>query len=354
MHDVVIVGGGVAGGYLAQRLKGLDVVVIDRERKIFPRDSGIVSTRFDSFFGKKFIKKEITEMKLISKKHSFFLNSPRPFAYVLEREDLLKYLRKTNMRYETVRRVAVGRDSVVTETDNDTYESKIVVGADGANSVVKRTLGIKQAKIFVGIMARTEKMRHDTISIYFHKDYSKEFFSWIIPENNEYGTITSGKAKDYLNRFRADMGLEAGDIYAYPVPINYTRSFGPRSLLIGDACGQVKPLTGGGIIFSMRAAAVAEKTIRSALEKQRFGESFMSQYEAGWKKEFGFEIKKQLLVRSIYAKLSDKDVDNIFRDFGPSIESVKDFDYDHFTRVWPRLPKTKLLKFALTKFPLLF
>ncbi len=356
MHDIIIVGAGIAGGYLAQRMQDLDVLVIEKEKNIVPRDSGIVSRRFDNLFGanKKFIKKEIMEMKLISQSNSFFLNSDRAFAYILEREELLRHLRKTNIKYETVKKVTADRDKVTVATNNNEYETKIVIGADGSNSIVKRSLGIKQTKIFLGIMERTNRIQKDIISVYFNKRYSKEFFAWIIPDNAEYGTITSSKAKEYLDKFRNDMNLPEGNIYAYPVPINYTKSFGLRSLLLGDACGHVKPLTGGGIIFSMRAAVIAEKIVRSALEKNRFDEYFLSQYEKQWKKDFGMEIKKQLIVRSIYSKLSNNDIDKIVKDFGPSIEKIKEFDYDHFTKVWTRLPKAKLLKYAISKFPLLF
>ncbi len=356
MYDVIIVGAGIAGSYLAQRLQGLDILVIEKDRNVVPRDSGIVSRRFDNLFGanKKFIKKEIMEMKLISPNFSFFLNSDRAFAYILEREELLSHLRKTNIKYETVKKIAIGKEKSTVITDNNEYNSKIVIGADGSNSVVKRALGIRQTKIFLGIMERTRKMEQDAISVYFNKKYSKEFFAWVIPQNAEYGLIAGSKAKQYLDEFRNDMGLPAGDIYAYPVPINYTKSFGQRALLLGDACGQVKPLTGGGIIFSMRAALIAERIIRESVKKNRFDERFLSMYEKMWKKDFGLEIKKQLLVRSIYSKLSNNDIDKIVRDFGPSIEKIKNFDYDHFTNVWPRLPKAKLLKYMISKFPLLF
>ncbi len=354
MYDVIIIGAGLAGSYLSKRLKDLDILVIEKERKVVPRDSGIVSTRFDNLFGKKFIKDEIKEMKLISQNSSFFLTSDRTFAYVLEREKLLKDLRKTNIKYEAAKNVSINKDKVTVTTVNGEYQGKIVVGADGANSAVKRALSIKQTKIFLGIMERTRKIEQETISVYFNKNYSREFFAWVIPQNGEYGLITSSKAKEHLDTFRKYMSLPPGDIHAYPVPINYTKSFGQRALLLGDACGQVKPLTGGGIIFSMRAAQIAEKTIREALKKNLFNERFLSRYERGWKNEFGHEIKKQLIIRNVYSKLRNNDIEKIFRDFGPSIEKISEFDYDHFTNIWPKLPKIKLVKFAIKKFPLLF
>ncbi len=354
MFDVVIIGAGLAGGYLAQRLQGLDILVIEKEPKVIPRDSGIVSTRFGTLFGNRFIKEEIREMKLVSENNSFLLNSDKPFAYILEREELLRHLRGKNIIYENVKTVKIEKEKATITTDKGEHEAKLVVGADGSNSIVKRALGIKQTKIFLGIMERARKIEDDMISVYFNKKYSREFFAWIIPQNAEYGTITSSKSKEYLDAFRKDMQLPAGDVYAYPVPINYTKSFGQRTMLLGDSCGQVKPLTGGGIIFSMRAAIIAEKTIREAVKKNRFDEKFLSIYEKMWKKEFGLEIKKQLIVRNIYSKLSNNGIDKIVKDFGPAIEGTKDFDYDHFTKVWPRLPKAKLLKHAITKFPLLF
>ena len=66
MLDIIIVGGGIAGCHLASKLSGrYRILLIERRKEIIPKDSGIVSIRYDDVFGKrgkKFIGSEIAKM----------------------------------------------------------------------------------------------------------------------------------------------------------------------------------------------------------------------------------------------------------------------------------------------------
>ena len=347
MHDVIVVGAGIAGSYLASRLDK-DVMILEKSKKT-KKDTGIVSKKILEFLPKKVLEKEIREMKFFSPSGlNFSLKSEKPFAYFLKR-DFISYLRKkarknSKIRYETVNNIEYLKDSVIVHTDRNDYECRLVVGADGANSIVRRTAGIKNPGIFLGMMTRARI--NDEIKIYLNKYFSSDFFSWIIP--GEYGLITAIRPKDYFEYFKKTMNLPEGRFYSSPIPVGCTKSYFHRTLLIGDSCGMTKPLTGGGIIFSLTACNYAEQTIKEAFHKNRFESGFLNQYEKKWKGDFGYEIRKQMLFRNIYRKLTNKDIDNLFRDFGPSIERLGEFDYDHFSKSWRDMPKLKLLKFLIT------
>ena len=237
-------------------------------------------------------------------------------------------------------------------TNKTTHESKMIIGADGATSVVRRSLAISNPLLYTGLFVRTKNpLETKKITVYLNKYLSPDFFSWIIPQNNEYGLITAIRPHDYFEYFKKEMNLPEGLQFSFPIPIGCTKSYSDKAILVGDSCGQTKPLTGGGIIFSLTAAKHAINIINEACEKKRFDKAFLSEYETLWKNEFKSEIRKQLLIRKIYRKLSNNDIEKAFKDFGPSIENLKEFNYDHFSSSWRSMPKWKLFKFFLTKIP---
>src|SRR3989344_7004633 len=278
MYDIIVVGAGTAGSFLASRLENKDILILEKNRKIPLRDSGIVSTEFKRFFQEgNLIEDEISEMAARSHKHEFSLKSGNPYAYTLKRVKFAKYLRKkaskkTKIKYEFVKKVEYEKDKVRVLTDKGEHEAKMVIGADAAYSTVRRTVGIMDPEFFIGLMVRAKpKTTSKNIEVHFNKHYSPDFFSWVIP-NKEYGLITAVRPNEYMKYFKESLNLPQGDKYAYPIPMGHTKSFSNRTLLIGDACGQVKPLSGGGIMFSLRAALHAKKTIEEAFNQKRFDE----------------------------------------------------------------------------------
>ena len=354
MYDVIIVGGGVAGCHLASKLAGLNVLLIEKNKKVLLKDSGIVSRDFLDFFDSRLLKCGITRMDALSPGgHKFTLNNSEPFAYIIKRVAFSRHLRARAARnakiiYENVLGVKYSKECATVFTTGGRYEGKIVVGADGANSVVRRYAKIPRPFLSLGIMVKTANKLAGDISVFFNKFYSPDFFSWIIPQNDEYGTISSTRPREYLRHFEKEQYMPGGEIFAYLIPTGYVRSYADKTMLVGDACGQNKPLTGGGIMFGLKAAEYAAATIEAAFEKGRHDGKFLSRYERAWKKDFAWEIDKQFLARMLYRKLSNKNIDKIFLEMGPHIEKLSNFDYDKFSRSWIKLPKMKLLGTAIS------
>jgi len=364
MFDVIIVGGGVAGSYLASQIKqDCNVLVIERNKKIMPKDSGIVSTEFDKIFGKKgrnLIKCKIDRMDCVSASGLVYpLQYDKPFAYILKRRKFSKFLRKKGTKnadilYDCVNGISFEDEHVIVKTEANEFRTKVVVGCDGASSVVRNFMGIEQPKLALGIMIKTKQNLEGDINVFFNKYFSPDFFAWIIPQNNEYGMMTAIRPADYFNYFVKNMYLPPGRMYAYRIPYSYTKSYGNRAVLVGDACGQNKPLTGGGIIFSIRAAQHAASVLNAALEKERYDANFLAQYEKMWKKDIAWEIEKQFLLRLIYRNLTNAEIDELFKNFGPLLTALNGFDYDRLSGLSKSMSKLKLVNFLITKLPRIF
>lgn len=360
MYDVIIVGGGVAGSRIASQLD-LDTLLIERNQKIVLKDSGIVSPKFIEIFGKKLIKYDIKTMEGISPTgKKFYLNSEKPFAYLIDRVGFSKFLRKeakkkSKIKYENVIDIRHNENSVTIITNKSEYETKMVIGCDGTLSNVRKLSGIKPPKMYPGMLVRSrKKIEAENIQVFFNKFYSPEFFSWIIPQINEYGLITGIRPKEHFDYFKEQLNLPEGQLYSYLIPLGNTKSYANRTLLVGDACGHSKPISGGGIIFSLQGTKHAINMINNAFEKQKFHERFLGQYENSWKKEMLWEIKKQVLIRKIFRKMSNRDIEIFVDDIGKHIEKIKNFDYDLFTGIWKKIPLTSTAKFVIPRIKHLF
>jgi len=88
-------------------------------------------------------------------------------------------------------------------------------------------------------------------------------------------------------------------------------TYGDRILVIGDAAGQVKPTTGGGIYFGHIAAKIATKVLSEGLNRDELTADRLSHYQKQWKAKIGREISMGYRARQIYTRLSDHQIEKI-------------------------------------------
>ena len=102
-----------------------------------------------------------------------------------------------------------------------------------------------------------------------------------------------------------------------------------NTLIVGDAAGQAKPTTAGGIFSCGMAGIMAGRAISKAI--QTGDSSALMDYEKQWRDKFGKEFEKQNLARKILARLDNSTVNKLFKSITPEIEedisNKEDFDY---------------------------
>jgi flavin-dependent dehydrogenase len=119
-----------------------------------------------------------------------------------------------------------------------------------------------------------------------------------------------------------------------PIPLGVLpRTYGDRVLVIGDAAGQVKPTTGGGIYFGHLGAQMATEVLHQALASDDLSAARLSHYEKEWKAKIGREISLGYWARRLYAKLSDQHIEQIFHivasdGVAESLLKSPDFSFD--------------------------
>jgi flavin-dependent dehydrogenase len=210
---------------------------------------------------------------------------------------------------------AVGLAGRVLRTTEGSVEFGVLIAADGATSAVRRWAGLPPpAELLVGVQAIVADATgaRDGVEVYVGRSVAPGGFAWVVPAEEgvaRVGLLTparrDGTAR--LSRFLAErypanrvLRQESGLVPIGPPP----RTTGERILLVGDAAGQVKPLSGGGLLFGLVAARIGGEI--AALQPDRIGD-----YETRWRAELENEIAFGLRGRNAFLSLTDGDLDRI-------------------------------------------
>jgi flavin-dependent dehydrogenase len=182
--------------------------------------------------------------------------------------------------------------------------------------------------------------------MFFGNKVAPGFFAWIIPTGENTARIGIGAhrhALRYLKEFVknhpiASQRLQDMEpikqfggrmILSGPIPKTYTDGF----LVVGDAAGQVKPTTCGGVIMGGICAQIAGDVAAEAVIEGNTSSRKLETYQKRWKKLLSREFRLMLLARKLLNRMSDKNLDNLFKaiiknDFPKDIEEVGDMDFE--------------------------
>ena len=175
-------------------------------------------------------------------------------------------------------RVRMERDAGTTES----WHAATVVGADGAFSHVARAAGWPAQPTVPLVQARVrwpENIPSDTVRVWFIPE-DTPYFYWLMPESPTHGVLgligeDGRETRRCLERFLKTQGLAPLNFqgariprYARWIPVH--RRVGKASVyLVGDAAGQVKVTTVGGIVTGFRGAAgVAEAILNGGASSE--------------------------------------------------------------------------------------
>jgi len=162
---------------------------------------------------------------------------------------------------------------------NTSLQSEFLIGADGATSLVRRTLGkaLELQDLCVTLEYFIPEKVPAHMNIFFLPAFEGYIWSFPRPDHVSYGVISrsepgwTSRAKTLLSNFiLADLGTESlvrAEFYSAPVPCLGPSSWrknqiaGNRWALVGDAAGLVDPISGEGIYFALRSAQILAETI---------------------------------------------------------------------------------------------
>ena len=219
--------------------------------------------------------------------------------------------------------IGSGRATLVTKSPSGEgrFEAFLVVGADGYKSGVARFAGLGPSREIVrGIETDVDIRMEDQerVQVFLGNKVAPGFFAWVIPcgEFTRVGLCVSrGKPNQYLDPLLRRTGLDGGRrmrTMAGAIPLGTVpRSYSDRLMLVGDAAGQAKPLSGGGLYTGMVAANHASITANIALDEGDLGARSLARYEKGWRGELGKELDRGYMFRKVFLRMSDRKLDDM-------------------------------------------
>jgi digeranylgeranylglycerophospholipid reductase len=348
-HDIVVVGGGPCGSYAAYTAAklGAEVVVCEEHEMVGAPNHCAGHLNISSLqrlgiqVPRDAIENAIKGAFIYSPSgKEFVLRCRNPVTYVVDRERFDKHLAdlavKAGVEYRFKSRVkSLLFDSGIARgvelKENEKVEANVVVDAEGCSSAVLKQTGLeclRSSVIVRGIQAEVDGLKdvdEDMVEVYLGRNFAPDFFAWIIPRKDgtaKVGLATStGNPHQYLRNFMqkhpvASKKLQKSQVtgmtihpipLAGPIPKTYSNGF----LAVGDAASQVKPTTGGGVIFGLTCARAAGEVAYEAVKNSNFSEAFLYRYQQEWKRLVGFDLSAMLWMRKMLNSLSDNRTDNI-------------------------------------------
>ncbi len=288
--DVAIIGGSAAGFFTSTLLakQGVPVRVFERGETLDPAiRTLIVTQRMRSLLGRAAegsIVNEIRRFELFTDGRVATVPLKHP-DLIIERRTLIQNLadeaRNAGAKVELGRRFHSlqpnGRGLVLevercSDGSREEIHADTVVGGDGATSRVARAAGwapLETVPLLQAIVRLPKGMPADTSRVWFIPE-DTPYFYWLIPESPTHGALgvigeAGAKTKLRFERFLEKREFEPIEFQGARIPV-YTRwvpvkrRVGSGSVyLVGDAAGQVKVSTVGGIVTGLRGAqGVAE------------------------------------------------------------------------------------------------
>ncbi len=352
--DLVVVGGGPAGllSAISASKKGVGVTLLESKKVIGRHEhcagllsiDGLKSLNLLNLPPTVIQNKDIRGSKIYSPKGELIVvEKNKPTAWVVDRAGFDSHLSsqaielgvkiRTSSRVLNIKRTNNHLKYILGKRNTtQKIKSKMVILAEGRFPALNEKFNLPSPSrnniVYASqfIMSGVKDIEREFVEIYQSNNLVPGFFGWIIPIDEKRAKVglgvtnpPAGKSLENLinshpiiKQKLSSATIEKRMSGVIPIGSYIKRTYADNVLVVGDAAGQTKPTTGGGVIFGGIAAKIAGNISSQAIKNADFSSKFLSEYEKRWRKEFRRNLDVMKLVRNYLNSLKDEHVEKLF------------------------------------------
>ncbi len=340
--EAAVIGAGPSGLIAAEVIssKGFNTTVFEEHQTVGTPDhcAGIISVEGFKRLGipldDSFFLNTINGGRLYSADGTCIeIRDKKPRAHIIDRGGFDRFLAQkavdsgVDLRTSTrVKEIVSNKQGVVgVKTKKYAVRSGVLINSEGAKGRLLDKTGFNSSQegVFNGYNVDIPglQVEQDMVEVWFSDETSKDFFSWVVPVNED--TVRVGLGTSNPDGYSSILGFikkRFGDIDVPSIhgglvctggPVKRTSY--PGMLLTGDVAGQVKPTTAGGVVIGGLCAGIAGEAASKFLGNN--AQSELDWYEREWRRLYGNELSTMLTFRRMLNGLGDDRMNRMFRAF---------------------------------------
>jgi len=336
-YDVIVVGGGPAGACAARAAcqGGAHVMLLEEHTQV---GRPIQCTGLLSVHGieatqtrREHRLRAISGVSVIAPDGARLeLGGSRVQAYVINRDrldqQLIEDATAQGVEVRTGMKAVAWEPGRLQALDPTTQErlqlqAPLVIGADGPHSRMARWAKLPRPRKFIyglQVLVPHRPLREDAVDVRLGREVAPNFFAWAVPAGSGtarvgLGTDSAKGAQDRLNALLSSAySTEILSIQGGTIPIGLPkRTVADGLMLVGDAAGQAKPTSGGGIYTGSVCGRIAGEVAAEQIKKGDVSSKALQVYERRWRAAFERELTFGWHAHRLLCSLSDEQLNRI-------------------------------------------
>lgn len=289
---VLIIGGGPAGATAARFLaKHYDVTLIQDKIWEKPCGGGTKTFLFDEMgFDKNLIHHLLDRVYMVYGGEKIEIPLKGPNLAIVKRDEFDSHLRDLAQKegakliYGKFKNFENNKAVIEINKEKFSFEYDILIAADGVNSTVRKALNLPSVPKTITHYAKTDKYKVDTCEFFFDFELGGDYYAWAFPHTGKthIGSVDKNSFSNFCRYLNLSVKPKGYFIPTWQKEIIFQKE---NVYFVGDAAGQVMPLSFEGIYYAVKSAKILTDSIINGLD-----------YKKEWEKEY---LKKFSFMKTL-------------------------------------------------------